>query len=188
MRQHTTDKGVVSSRALPITWGVGNMPIASDGDDLDGIAPKSRPESEGIEVVEDDPETVWGLWDSATEEHESRFGEMHPSEFDSVMVRDRNTDALGAGGSTTPSEENDVDRKVVNAFLVVARRHPDIAGAVRSLWGTDDCVGHINKFIVDGIYQNGGLAMEAAEALIELADLHYAKFRAHASGLDLDLG
>jgi hypothetical protein len=164
------------------------MPIASDGDDLDGIAPKSRPESEGIEVVEDDPETVWGLWDSATEEHESRFGEMHPSEFDSVMVRDRDMEALSTSDTPGIFNASDVDRKVVDAILLVAKQHPDIATVVRSLWGTDDCIGHINKFIVDGIYQNGGLAMEAAEALIELADLHYAKFRAHASGLDLDLG
>ena len=163
------------------------MPIASDGDDLDGIAPKSRPESEGIEVVEDDPETVWGLWDSATEEHESRFGEMHPSEFDSVMVRDRDMEALSTSDTPGIFNASDVDRKVVDAILLVAKQHPDIATVVRSLWGTDDCIGYINKLIVDGIYQDGGLAMETAEALIALADLHYAKFSAHDSGLDIEL-
>lgn len=164
------------------------MLIGSDGTDSDDMSPESRPESEGIEVVEDDPETVWGLWDSATEEQESRFGEMHPSEFDSVVVRDRNMEALGGSEPSTPSHENGVDHKVVGAFLVVAKQHPDIATTVRSMWGTDDCIGHINKLVVDGIYQNGGLSMEAAEALIELADLHYAKFSSHGSGLDLELG
>ena len=27
----------------------------------------------GLEVIEDDPDTVWGLWDSAPAEQDSRF-------------------------------------------------------------------------------------------------------------------
>ena len=34
------------------------------------------PGTDGIEVLEDDPDTVWGLWDCATEEHASRFGDL----------------------------------------------------------------------------------------------------------------
>lgn len=164
------------------------MLMESDGSDSEDTPPESRPESAGIEVVEDDPETVWGLWDSATVEQESRFGEMRPSEFDSVMVRGRREGAIGTSDTRGLSHENEMDGKIVNAFLVVARHRQDIATTVRSMWGSDDCIGFINKHIVDGIYQHGGLAMEAAEALIELADLHYVKFNAPNNGLDLDLG
>lgn len=164
------------------------MLIGQDGTESEDMSPESRPESEGIEVVEDDPDTVWGLWDSATEEQESRFGEMHSSDVDSVKVRDSNMEAMEASESTARSQDIGLDHKVTGAFLVVAKEHPEIARAVRSLWGTDDCVGHINKIVVDGVYQNGGLSMEAAEALIELADLHYALFSSNDSGLDLELG
>lgn len=37
---------------------------------------ESYPGTDGIEVLEDDPDTVWGLWDCATEEHASRFGDL----------------------------------------------------------------------------------------------------------------
>ena len=163
------------------------MQIEADDGDSDNNAAESRPDSEGIEVVEDDPETVWGLWDSATEENESRFGEIHSSEFNSVLIRDKQMDGSSNNLSSVASDAEDLDRKIIDAFLFVANQQPDIANTVRSLWGTEDCRVHINKLIVEGVYQNGGLAMDIAEALLELADLHDAKFASQEGALDLDL-
>jgi len=164
------------------------MLIETGGVNSEDIPPDSVPGSQGIEVVDDDPETVWGLWDTATEENESRFGDMHPSAFESVLVRDKAMSTPSTSEMSSNANADHIDGKITAAFLAVANQYPDIASTVRSLWGSEDCTLHINKLVVEGIYDNGGLAMDAAGALLDLADLHEAKFGSRDGMLDLDLG
>ena len=39
----------------------------------DGSQAKDAADPRGLEVVDDDPDTTWGLWESAVAEQDSRF-------------------------------------------------------------------------------------------------------------------
>ena len=41
---------------------------------------KDALDTRGLEVIEDDPDTTWGLWDSALAEQDSRFSAVAPAD------------------------------------------------------------------------------------------------------------
>lgn len=139
----------------------------------------------GIEVVEDDPDTAWGLWDSALAEQESRFGTMQPGAPGSVLVRapmDEHLAGPDSFVSTQPLglEEKTLDQRREDALAVVELHHRRIANTIRTLWGYKECSVYIYKLILNGGDGMGmariGFNQEAAEAMMDLAELHDAQF------------
>jgi hypothetical protein len=157
--------------------------------DADPVDPPVKPR--GIEVVEDDPDTAWGLWDNALAEQESRFGAMEASAPDSVMVRaptDEPVARLDQFASTQPIglEEKTADQRREESLAVVEMHHSRIASTIRTMWGYKECSVYIYKLILNGGDGMGkariGFNQEAAEAMMELAELHDAQFGSFESG------
>lgn len=151
--------------------------------DVDPVDPPVKPR--GIEVVEDDPDTAWGLWDSALAEQESRLGAMEVSAPDSVMVRmpmDEPVARPDSFVSTQPLglEEKTADQLREDSLAIVEMHHKRIANTIRTMWGYKECSVYIYKLILNGGDGMGqariGFNQEAAEAMMELAELHDAEF------------
>jgi hypothetical protein len=151
--------------------------------DSDPVNPPVKPR--GIEVVEDDPDTAWGLWDSALAEQESRFGAVEASAPDSVMVRtpmDEPPVGVDRFVSTLPLGlvEKTADQRRDESLAVVDMHHNRIANTIRTLWGYKECSVYIYKLILNGGDGMGktriGFNQDAAEAMMELAELHDAQF------------
>lgn len=110
----------------------------------------------GVEVIEDDSDRVWGLWDKATDSVQTR----HPAWLDKMTLLDPRTD---------------------NPLAIVEAQHPRIAKAIRSLWGRQECSIYINKLIMDGSDGLGhdriGFNQGVANAMMALAELHDEKFK-----------
>ncbi|MEI6218641.1 MAG: hypothetical protein WCP86_07055 [bacterium] len=145
----------------------------------------------GLEVVEDDPDTAWGLWDSALAEQESRFGSTEPEATDSVSVRPPGPPPLTDVDiyvSTQPLglEEKSVEQRRDEALAVVEMHHHRIANTIRTLWGYKECSVYIYKLIMNGGDGMGhariGFNQDAAAAMMALAELHDAQFGAEEVG------
>jgi hypothetical protein len=155
--------------------------------------------SRGLEVVDDDPETVWSLWDNAVTEQESRSAEPAPlerptSSQTTPMPRNQNPhgDAPGSLASafdfsydeppTQPhlDEEASNEQRAIQAFEVVNQFHPRIATTIRTFWGHRECTAYINKLIMEGDDGLGnarsGFNPQAVQAMMELTELHEAIF------------
>lgn len=149
----------------------------------DAVDPPIKPR--GIEVVEDDPDTAWGLWDTALAEQESRFGAMDASDPDSVMVRTPMEEPLAGADhyvATQPLglEEKTAEQRRDESLAVVEMHHSRIANTIRTMWGYKECSVYIYKLILNGGDGMGkariGFNQEAAEAMMQLAELHDAQF------------
>ncbi|OGB31089.1 MAG: hypothetical protein A3F78_00695 [Burkholderiales bacterium RIFCSPLOWO2_12_FULL_61_40] len=142
----------------------------------------------GLEVIEDDPETGWGLWDSALADQDSRL---------SHLPDEKAKEALSAGHSgvqddfdvpTQPMALEDIplERQVNNALEVVEMHHQRIANTIRSLWGDKGCSVYINKLIMSGGDGMGqarvGFNQKAVDAMMTLVDLHDQQFGAPGAG------
>lgn len=135
-------------------------------------------ESSGLEVVEDDPETGWGLWDSALADLDSKFSPLS------------STQALAPASSAQADEPTEPmkleDRSPAQrregALLVVEQHHQRVANTIRALWGYKECSMYINKLIMNGDDGMGhariGFNQDAVEAMMLLSDLHEAQFGA----------
>ncbi len=151
--------------------------------DADPAVPPVKPR--GIEVVEDDPDTAWGLWDSALAEQESRFGAVEASVPDSVMVRMPPDEPVPGPDRFVPTqplglEEKTADQRREEAISVVEMHHHRIANTIRTMWGYKECSVYIYKLILNGGDGMGktriGFNQDAAEAMMALAELHDAQF------------
>ena len=148
--------------------------------------PPDALDSRGLEVVEDDPDTTWGLWESAVAEQDSKFSAL-PS-------LDTNPDAASAYQNTLPMslsegdmatqplslQERSLDQRREDALLTVELHHHRIANTIRTLWGYKECSDYISKLILSGGDGMGhariGFNQEAANAMMLLAELHDAQF------------
>lgn len=142
----------------------------------------------GLEVIEDDPETVWGLWDSALADQDSKFSGLQtrkPTEPLQVV------DALSQDDSEVPTqpmewEDLPLEQQVDNALQVVEIHHQRIANTIRSLWGYKECSVYINQLIMSGGDGMGqariGFNQKAVDAMMTLSDLHDQQFGSPDAG------
>jgi len=149
------------------------------------VPTKDAVDSRGLEVVEDDPDTSWGLWENAVAEQDSRFsGAPDPAPSDHVHGAYQRTEPMPLTGAapTMPSslEERTLDQRKEDALQIVELHHHRIANTIRTLWGYKECSAYISKLIMNGLDDSGharsGFNQEAAHAMMLLADLHDAQF------------
>jgi hypothetical protein len=143
-------------------------------------AAKTVVEARGLVVTEDDPDTAWGLWDSAMVDMDSRFSE---------ISTDTAYEASGQFSTTGPMrlavddldtqpaqlEEKSLEQRKNDALQIVEMHHYRIASAIRTLWGHAECSVFIHNLIMNGGDGMGkariGLNWDAANAILVLADL-----------------
>jgi len=163
------------------------------GDKSADTSPKEAQDTRGLEVVEDDPDTAWSMWDSALAEQDSRFLSP-PDETSAAPVTSATTakptakpaDAVPRGVDfevpTQPMAlQNRSREQRKNAALeMVELHHRRIANTIRTLWGYKECGVYINKLIMaggDGMgHARVGFNQEAVEAMLALSDIHDAEF------------
>ena len=147
---------------------------------------KEAVDSRGLEVVDDDPETTWGLWDDALAQQDSRLGVVDatpaagPAEWELATV----PMPLGGGDATTTQpqtlEDKSVEQRIADALEVVELHHRRIAGTIRTLWGHKECATYIDKLIMNGGDGMGqariGFNQDAVTAMMALSALHESQF------------
>jgi hypothetical protein len=144
-----------------------------------GKKPEGPPEavdSRGLEVVEDDPDTTWGLWESAVAEQDSKF-----SGLPAIDPSFQNTTPMGLQETQALSrEERTLEQRKDDALLTVELHHHRIANTIRTLWGYKECSDYISKLILaggDGMgHARMGFNQDAANAMMLLAEIHDAQF------------
>lgn len=149
---------------------------------------KSGRDARGLEVIEDDPETGWGLWDSALADLDSKSrvpragAPAEPSQTGDASAQDE---------WDTPTQPMALDelplaQQIDNALQVVETHHQRIANTIRSLWGDKGCSVYINKLIMSGGDGMGqarvGFNQKAVDAMMTLVDLHDQQFGSSSAG------
>ena len=145
--------------------------------------PKEAAQRPGVEVIEeDDPETAWGLWDSALAEQESRLHETPEPEGesrDTVPLPLPEPEPVDEGPPTEHMPRAPLHGRD-EALQIVEMHHARIAATIRNLWGHKECSDYIYQLIMNGNDGMGkarmGFNQQAAEAMLILADLHEAEF------------
>ncbi len=168
--------------------GKGNKP-----EDLPADKGGARPR--GLEVIEDDPDTVWGLWDSALADQDSRYAGITPvAPMTSTPPQIRGQAPAAVRGNnefdipTEPQslEELTPEQRMERALGVVEMHHPRIAATIRSMWGYKECSVYINKLIMSGGDGMGnariGFNASAVDAMMLLTDMHDQQFGVLDSG------
>ena len=140
--------------------------------------PPDTVDSRGLEVVEDDPDTSWGLWESAVAEQDSKF-----SALPTLDMAFLDTAPMGLPASPPLSltrESRTHEQRKDDALLTVELHHHRIANTIRTLWGYKECSDYISKLILAGGDGMGharlGFNQDAANAMMLLAELHDAQF------------
>jgi hypothetical protein len=162
------------------------------GNNRDKKSPEDAVDTRGLEVVEVDQDTAWGLWDSVLAEHDSRFGEeSKPTAEDALPPPSMFTAPPTVGATSTrpetfaPTEpmalqEKSIEQRTTEALAIVQQRHARVANSIRTMWGHKECVQYINKLVMGGSDDSGharmGFHQDAVQAMLELANLHEAKF------------
>jgi hypothetical protein len=175
--------------------------------------PVEAPDSRGLVVVEDDPDTTWSLWDSALAAQDSRFSDLPViSEFAELAVPSvadwASVKVNIPEPKPEPLPELDVNldvptqplgltemgsaQRMAAALDVVELHHHRIATTLRSLWGYKECGAYINKLIMNGGDGMGnarvGFNQQAVDAMMVLADLHDTEFGAVDTRSDTGFG
>jgi hypothetical protein len=170
--------------------------------------PVEAPDTRGLEVVEDDPDTAWSLWDSALADQDSRFSDLpvitEPAELAAPTEADLSSVKVNTPESD-PAISLDVNlevptqplgltemgnaQRMAAALEVVELHHHRIATTIRTLWGYKECGAYINKLIMNGGDGMGharvGFNQQAVDAMMVLADLHDTEFGAPDPGGDI---
>jgi hypothetical protein len=143
---------------------------------------KDAVDSRGLEVVDDDPDTTWGLWQSAVAEQDSRLSGLPMPEplpdLSEAFLPTAPLPLLPEGSSEAPSvpRERTTGQRREDALMVVELHHHRIANTIRTLWGHQECSEYISKLILDGGDSKGnarmGFNQDAAAAMMVLSDLH----------------
>nr|WP_295771795.1 hypothetical protein [Rhodoferax sp.] len=140
--------------------------------------PTDAVDSRGLEVVEDDPDTTWGLWESAVAEQDSKF-----SALPTIDPAFQSTTPMGLSETQALSlsrEERTLEQRRDDALLTVELHHHRIANTIRTLWGYRECSDYISKLILSGGDGMGharmGFNQDAANAMMLLAEIHDAQF------------
>lgn len=158
--------------------------------------PNEAPDTRGLEVTEDDPETAWSLWDSALAEQDSRFVDLPPISRAMPLTPEPSARSQAKAAEAFPDldlptqpmglEDATPVQRMKTALVIVELHHHRIANIIRTLWGYKECSVYINKLIMNGGDGMGqariGFNPEAADAMMVLADLHDAEFGAMDSG------
>jgi len=144
----------------------------------------------GIEVIEDDPDTAWGMWDSAVAEQQVQpVPAPQPAATPAQVPVATSQPVAGAVTVNTqaeeatkpiPLEEMTLEQRKEAALAVVELHHKRIANTIRTLWGYKECSVYINKLIMaggDGMgHARVGFNQEAVQAMLALSDLHDGEF------------
>jgi hypothetical protein len=173
------------------------------GKKSEGSPKKDALDTRGLEVVEDDPDTTWGLWAQAVAEQESRSSDdisPHSSMPDatpffettqqvgSLAIDPHDLEVPGAEASQgqTPGQRAD------EALQMVELHHHRIASTIRTLWGRKECTEYISKLIMDGGDNHGkariGFNQDAAAAMMVMSDVHDELFGITQSRNDAGFG
>lgn len=149
----------------------------------DAVAPPR-----GLEVIEDDPETVWDMWNDAVAEQESRFGGLEDQlppvatvlHVPTQQVYDFSAEKNFEDTRPMTLADRAPGQRKVDALQVVELYHKRIANTIKTLWGYPECSDYINKLIMAGGDGMGhariGFNQEAVTAMMELVGLHEAEF------------
>jgi hypothetical protein len=167
-------------------------------DKTDDSSPKEAQDTRGLEVVEDDPDTAWSMWDNALAEQESRFPAVADDLNASTAPPQGENPALPTARPVDfevptqpmPFREKTIEQRKDEALAKVELHHRRIANTIRTLWGYKECGVYINKLIMSGGDGMGharvGFNQEAVEAMLVLSDIHDAEFGpADAGGMGL---
>lgn len=153
----------------------------------------------GIEVIEDDPDTAWGMWDSAVAEQQaaptpptnhaaapkpvvptSRVVAPAAVTAKTPQAAQQNADLPVSMAASKPIENMTLEQRKNMALDVVELHHKRIGNTIRTLWGYKECSIYINKLIMSGGDGMGharvGFNQEAVQAMLALSDLHDAEF------------
>lgn len=158
------------------------------GNKSESAPTKSGRTTRGVEVIEDDLETGWGLWDSALADLDSKSSVQRTG---NAAQPSRTDDALAQGDWDTPTqpmalEDLPLEQQIDNALQVVEIHHQRIANTIRSLWGDKGCSVYINKLIMSGGDGMGqarvGFNQKAVDAMMTLVDLHDQQFGSSNAG------
>ncbi|MCX7240225.1 MAG: hypothetical protein NTU86_07295 [Burkholderiales bacterium] len=166
-------------------------------------APKEGAKPRGLEVIEDDPDTVWSMWDSALAEQDSRLGvadtaPVAPGAPSPAAPAPSARAPTAMPAPVPPAQEPEIPTQPValdemsdgqkkdEALAIVELHHKRIANTIRTLWGYKECSEYIYKLIMNGGDGMGqariGFNQDAAAAMLALADLHDAQFGAKEEG------
>jgi hypothetical protein len=165
------------------------------GDKSSESPQKEAKDTRGLEVVEDDPDTAWSMWDSALAEQDSKQLQAPPGLAGSdaasaVIVNDKPIvpQPTEFDASTQPMtlEELSLGQRKERALQVVELHHRRIANTIRTLWGYKECAIYINKLIMSGGDGMGharvGFNQDAVQAMLALSDIHDAQFGSQDDG------
>ena len=145
-------------------------------DQADQSPTKEAQDTRGLEVIEDDPDTAWSMWDSALAAQAST---PDPKAEADSPAQDPQPDFVI---STEPMGLNQLslEQRKSRALFTVEQHHQRIANTIRTLWGYKECSIYINKLIMaggDGMgHARVGFNQDAVEAMLALSDLHDAEF------------
>lgn len=139
----------------------------------------------GLEVIEDDPDTAWGLWDNALADMDSKFGLLPSEEAVVATSRPPRKETLPVeleDLDTRPMEltEKTPEQRMNDALQTIEIHHPRIANSCRNLWGDREFSAYITKLIMSGGDGMGrarvGFNQNAVDAMMELSELHDMQF------------
>ena len=147
-------------------------------------SPQEAVDSRGLEVVEDDPNTAWGLWEDAVAEQDSKF-----SALPTIDPAFQNTAPMGLQDSMPVQKDapqstgaRTLEQRRDDALSTVELHHHRIANTIRTLWGYKECSDYISKLILSGGDGMGharmGFNQDAANAMMLLAEIHDAQYGA----------
>ena len=146
--------------------------------------PPDAVDSRGLEVVEDDPNTAWGLWEDAVAEQDSKFSALPTIDpaFQNTAPMGLQEDTLAQQDITQSRQALTLEQRKEDALSTVELHHHRIANTIRTLWGYKECSDYISKLILSGGDGMGharlGFNQDAANAMMLLAEIHDAQFGA----------
>lgn len=141
-------------------------------------------DSRGIEVLEDDPNTAWGLWEDAVAEQDSKFSALPPIDaaFQNTVPMGLQSDMPVQQDVPQSGQARTLEQRREDALSTVELHHHRIANTIRTLWGYKECSDYISKLILSGGDGMGharmGFNQDAANAMMLLAEIHDAQFGA----------
>ena len=159
---------------------------------------KEAQDTRGLEVIEDDPDTAWRMWNSAMKAQEGSsppsptvapasaavpskpvIRPPFPAKPGATAPEDVQLDLVLPTAPMQLAPATPSDPKTA-ALETVELHHKRIANTIRTLWGYKECSVYINKLIMaggDGMgHARVGFNQEAVEAMLALSDLHDAEF------------
>ncbi|QDL56231.1 hypothetical protein [Rhodoferax aquaticus] len=160
----------------------------------DAKSPPAAVNSRGLEVIEDDPETVWSMWEDAVAVQDSKFSASTLGDLSTPAKARTPTPAVAPDAAdTTPLSLEDLrafeqatkepaqsrKQRLNEAMRVLELRHKRVASTVRTLWGHQECGLYLHRLISngeDGVeFSQDLLQQDVTDALTVLYELHQAR-------------